>query len=336
MLGVEGSLVAAGQALRSGTSLPIELIVPLFLASGIFKALSRQKKEKEEETEEGEKESEVEKKKRDRMNTKLAVQYVKKNGNEEQKNRLESVLSRKKAKESYWAELEPIQNLDGGFPYGLVAGRPSTMMDTLVAFIKLDELNSLEGDLVEKAVRFLFLSQHGEGSWQEPKEIEQFNPPPWMESGDVKAKLFTTAYTAFWLARLGYSGDERVLQACDFLLKFAHPDGHILGFIHTNWIAASVLAMCMGKDHWSVRGITDYMMEIQEESWVASQVAWLLWSLACAGFTKEDDAVKYFLSILSTMQWSDGSFQSEEEGGEVEATMEVIKALKLLEAMEET
>lgn len=270
------------------------------------------------------------KKLRPSLDTKLAIEFVQKNSNPEQKERLECILTGRKVKEEILNSLIELQNPDGGFPYGLERGRPSSIMDSLLALVRLEEYNSLDHESVDRVIRFLFSVQNNDGSWEESDAIEQFSPPSWMKPGDLKAKVLTTAYTSFWLAKLNYVDREELIDAMDFLMRFVHPDGHFYGFLHTNWVAASFLAMMLGRDHWAVRGAISFLREIPAESWEPSQIGWLLWSLASAGFTAEDPEVKYFLDILDKKQWEDGSFEPEAEGREVETTIAIIKALKLL------
>ncbi|RLG41946.1 MAG: hypothetical protein DRO05_02585 [Thermoproteota archaeon] len=298
----------------------------LGITMSFFKVFGK-KEEKEE--------KEVAKKLRPSLDTKLAIEFVQKNSNPEQRERLECILTGRKAKQDVLNSLVELQNPDGGFPYGLEKGRPSSIMDSLLALVRLEEYNCLDHESVDEVVRFLFSVQKSDGSWEEPSVIEEFNPPPWMKPGDLKAKVLTTAYTSFWLAKLNYVDREELIDAMDFLMRFVHPDGHFYGFLHTNWVAASFLAMMLGRDNWTVKGAISFLKEIPSDSWEPSQLGWLLWSLASAGFSANDPEVKHFLGILNKKQWEDGSFEPEAEGREVETTIEIIKALKLLGLIQE-
>jgi len=301
-------------------------IIFLGIAMSFFKVFG-----KKEEKEEGEV---VTKKLRPSLDTNLAIEFVRKNGNQEQKERLECILTGKKASDERLTSFLEIQNPDGGFPYGFQKGRPSSIMDTLLALVRLEDYNALDHESVDRITRFLFSIQNSDGSWEESAIIEQFNPPSWMKPGDLKARVLTTAYTSFWLAKLNYLDKDELHEAMDFLMRFVHPDGHFYGFLHTNWIGASFLAMMLGKDHWAVRGALSYLRDVPVDSWVPSQLGWLLWSLTSAGFSARDPEIKYFLSILNRKQWEDGSFESEDKGMEVETTIEIIKALKFLGLIE--
>lgn len=278
----------------------------------------------------------VTKKLRPSIDANLAIEFVRKNGNQEQNERLECILTGKKVSEEILVSFLEIQNPDGGFPYGFQKGRPSSIMDTLLALARLEDYNSLDHDSVERITRFLFSIQNSDGSWEEPAIIEQFNPPSWMKPGDLKVRVLATAYVSFWLAKLNYLDRDELHDAMDFLIRFVHPDGHFYGFLHTNWVGASFLAMMLGKDHWAVRGAISYLREVPVDSWVPSQLGWLLWSLTSAGFTAKDPEIKHFLSILNRKQWEDGSFESENEGMEVETTIGIIKALRSLGLIEKT
>ncbi len=299
----------------------------LGIAMSFFKVFGK-KEEKEEEV--------VTKKLRPSLDPNLAIEFVKKNGNQEQKERLDCILTGRRVNQERLVSFLEIQNSDGGFPYGFEKGRPSSVMDTLLALVRLEDYNSLDHNSVSRITHFLFSIQNSDGSWEEPAAIEQFNPPSWMKPGDLKARVLTTAYASFWLAKLNYIDRDELHDAMDFLMRFIHPDGHFYGFLHTNWIGASFFAMMLGKDHWAVKGALSYLKDVPSDSWAPSQLGWLLWSLTSAGFDLKDPDINYFLSILDRKQWEDGSFGPESKGMEVETTIKIVKALKLLGLIEKT
>lgn len=258
-----------------------------------------------------------------------AVDFVQRMGGEEEVERLECILEGRRPKTRFFEELRGLQNTDGGVPLNMETGKPSTLMDSAVALVRLEEFNSLETNFVKKIVSFFFSRQSIDGSWNEDENILPYNPPPWRDPRDIRAKILSTAYTGFWLAKLGYSRDDRVKRACDFLIKHRRENGAFEGFGHNTWIAASLFAMVRGKRCTLTTEGLNFLAKIPGERWVPSQVAWLLWCLASADFTKKNRFVKHFIDLLSNSQNPDGSFMSE-DGKEysVSATIEGIKVLK--------
>lgn len=258
-----------------------------------------------------------------------AVEFVQRMGNEKEVERLECISEGRKPKTRFVEELRRLQNTDGGFPLNRKQGKPSTLMDSAVILVHLEEFNSLQIDMVEKIVSFLFARQNRDGSWNEDENILPYNPPPWMNPREIGVKILSTAYTGFWLAKLGYSEDNRIKKACDFLINYRKENGAFEGFKHNTWIATSLFAMVYGKRCNVTREGLRFLTEVHEDQWIPSQIAWLLWCLSSANFTKNNKFIKYFLNLLSKSQNPDGSFTSE-DGRElsVSATLEAIKVLK--------
>jgi len=263
------------------------------------------------------------------MDVTKALEFVQRMGSEEEVERSECILEGRRPKTRFVEELRRLQNNDGGFPLNREKGKPSTLMDSSVVLVHLEEFNSLQIDIVEKIISFFFARQNKDGSWNEDENILRYNPPPWMNPRDIRVKILSTAYTGFWLAKLGYSEDNRIKKACDFLINYRREDSAFEGFKHNTWIATSLFAMVYGERCNVTREGLKFLAEIPEDQWIPSQIAWLLWCLSSANFTKNNRFVKYFLNLLSKSQNLDGSFASE-DGREfsVSATLEAIKVLK--------
>jgi prenyltransferase beta subunit len=267
------------------------------------------------------------------MNLAKAVEFVQRKGSEEEVERLECILKGRKPENRFIENLRRLQNADGGFPLLREKGKPSTLMDSCAILVDLEEFNSLQIDIIDKIVSFFFARQEKDGSWNEDENLIPHNPPPWMDPRDIKVKILSTAYTGFWLAKLGYQKDSRIKRACDFLINYRKENGAFEGFRHNTWIAVSLFAMVYGKRcNVTMKGLK-YLAEIPKDRWVPSQIAWLLWCLSSANFTNRNKFVMHFLNLLSKSQNLDGSFSSE-DGREfsVSATIEAIKALKCFDS----
>jgi hypothetical protein len=265
------------------------------------------------------------------MDFQKAVEFVRKAGTEEEVERLECILKRRKPKPRFLEELRGLQNPDGGFPLLMERGKPSTLMDSAVVLVRLEEYNSLKIDVTNRIVNFFFAKQEKEGSWNEDESIIPYNPPPWMNPRDLRVKILSTAYTGFWLAKLGYSRDSRIKKACDLLINYKKENGAFEGFKHTTWIAAGLFAMVYGKECNVTREGLKFLAEIPQDQWFPSQITWLLWSLTSANFKEDNKIIRLFLNLLAKSQSPDGSFPSENgRKFSVSATLEAIKVLKYL------
>ena len=258
-----------------------------------------------------------------------AVKFVQRMDSQEEAERLECIVEGRKPKTRFVEELRKLQNSDGGFPLSIEKGKPSTLMDSTVVLVRLEEFNSLQIDIAEKIVAFFFAMQDKDGSWNENENILPYNPPPWMNPRNIHVKILSTAYTGFWLAKLGYAKDPRIRRACDFLINYRKENGAFEGFRHNTWIAASLFAMVYGKRSRVTREGLKFLAEISEDQWMSSQIAWVLQCLSSADFTKKNRFVKHFLNLLLKSQNPDGSFASEDgEKFSINATLEAIKVLK--------
>jgi len=267
-----------------------------------------------------------------KINMKQAIDFVYKNGNIFEKARLDAILRKKKPAKSVVGKILDLQNEDGGFPYNKEKGKPSTISDTSVALIWLNDLKMLNSDTGKKAIKHLISLQKENGSWDENPEISNYNPPVWMTPGDKKTIVYNTAYSAFWLGISGHRESLSFKKAYNFLIECQNESGRFEGFLHSTWIGASVIAIVEGWESNRVRMAIKYLDNVDSDKWVASQISWMLWCFALADVPKENIFVSKMLNKLRGKQRDDGSFASEDgEEFAVGATLEAIKVILLYE-----
>src|SRR2546425_12200041 len=80
-----------------------------------------------------------------------AIAYVQENGDELERARLAGLLGRSRAEPKVARSLLARQNEDGGFPYGLIHGRPSPITATATAMQWRPDLRLLPPSYVERA-----------------------------------------------------------------------------------------------------------------------------------------------------------------------------------------
>jgi squalene cyclase len=258
----------------------------------------------------------------------LAIGYIQTNGSAHEKARLEWILNGIPPGDEIICQLCDLQKEDGGFPHALLAGNPSTINETLTAIWKLTDLGMLGSPVVEKSLHYLFATQREDGGWDESPTICSVDPPPWAMPGDLKARLYLSAYAIFWLAASGLAADPAFQKGLEYLLPRQDESGTFYGFRHTTWIAASAFAMA-GEGYAGVvqRGL-DSLLAIPPIEWEASQLAWALDCLWTAGVPSHQSFVQSALLELVNRQAPDGSWASEDGPAyAVSATVEAIKVL---------
>jgi squalene cyclase len=264
------------------------------------------------------------------MDITASVALVEENGSELEKARLRQILYAVKPPPEVIHDLVQRQNEDGGFPYGQFQGNPSTVNSTLVALWWLDELGMLASAPAGEALGYLLAAQREDGGWDEDPAAAKFDLPPWISPGDLRTRLYLTAYAAYWLALSGDRARPGLRKALDFLLRHQDRAGKFYGYLHTTWIATSVFIV-MGERYTEVaaKGLQVLMGRPLAE-WADSQISWALDCLGRAGLPKGHPFVEQGLTELLRRRDPAGSWSSEDgEAHTVDAIIGVLKVFKL-------
>src|SRR4051812_45117293 len=78
-------------------------------------------------------------------------------------------------------ELATLQNDDGGFPFDLRQGMPSTLNHTALVLQWLADLGQHASPIANGAAAFILSRQTVRGVWREEQGLQQFDPPLWMD-----------------------------------------------------------------------------------------------------------------------------------------------------------
>ena len=135
-------------------------------------------------------------------------------------------------------ELVALQNPDGGWR-GLDSDMEaplSTISQTWVGLQWLRWLRPPDAGPVDRTVEFLRLCQHSEGYWDEPNEILEHGPPPWMVPGDFANQVWLTAATCSRLVLHSRQASVRFDAALDFL-RAAWDGERFPRYNHTHWVS---------------------------------------------------------------------------------------------------
>jgi len=262
------------------------------------------------------------------FNLQKACDFVYQNGDDIEKERLDAILKRKKPSESVILHIAHLQNPDGGFPYQRMKGELSTLNDTEVELVVLNDLGLLSSEVGKKALGYILAMQKEDGSWDENPEISKYDPPSWMVHGDRRSIIYHTVYCSFWLGIGGWRESVHFKKGYRFLKNCQNEAGKIEGFLHNSWIGTPVLAMECGWESVGVRKGVAYLESVT--GWESSQISWMLWCFLMAHIPKENPFAARMRNELPLRQRFDGSFASE-DGDEfsVSATIEALKVTSL-------
>lgn len=261
-----------------------------------------------------------------------AVSYVQSHGDAIEKARLVSILYQKPCPESVFERLAKLQFADGGFSYWLPGRSVSTVCDTTYMLTWFDDLSIHSGEMLDRAIDFIFRNQRPDGGWDEVEAIKELNPPGWLTPGRLETRVWLTAYCAHWLMRFGYAESTKA-KACpaDFLMARQEPSGRLAGYLRATWDALVLFAYHPGKESEAFRqalAVTE--TECMAEEWNAGYLFWLLRCLRDADLEASHPLVNRSIAALESKQQPDGSWQPEqgEEDYEVQATLEALRLLK--------
>jgi len=226
--------------------------------------------------------------------------------------------------------LRRLQNEDGGFPYDLETGKPSSVNETSGILALVAELDLGTSEVCQKVLSYLFQIQRPDGGWDENPEISQFNPPRWDTPNNINTRMWLTGEITVDLIRLGYIGSRQVKQACEFLLKHMDKKGKMEGPQIATWIAMAIFGILEGRDSLYV-GKALVLVERWLDEEPEEDAAFLCWYLEClsyAGIPREHAVVRKCLKKLMALQEKDGGWKSAD--GSRYNVSTTINALKLL------
>jgi hypothetical protein len=263
------------------------------------------------------------------VNIVKSIAFIGEKGSTLEKARLHCIMHGTSPQQDVIQGFVRLQNDDGGFPFGMVDGNLSTINETTVALWWMEELNLLSSSSAGQAFSFLLATQQEDGGWDEDAKLAQYDLPPWIQVGDLKTRLYLSAYATYWLAVAGYQTKPAFRKGMHYLLRHQDQSGKIFGYLHNTWIAVGVFLMA-GDRYANVahKGIQALAYHPLSE-WEDSQIAWALDCISRGGLSKDHPFIEGCLDELFRRQKADGSWASEDgEALGVGATIQVLKVLK--------
>jgi hypothetical protein len=265
---------------------------------------------------------------RPHMNIASALAFVAQKGSALEQARLQHALFGAAPGPEVIRFLDELQNADGGFACGQKHGDPSALNDTLLGLWRLDDLGMLATTHGRRAIQYLLATQQADGGWDEVPPPVDYSPPPWAVPGDLRARLYLSAYAAYWLALAPQPAQAAALAAAlAFLQKHQAASGRLYGYLHATWLAASAFTLAGLAYAESAQQALAAMQNWPLEDWVDS-APWALSCFARAGLGRRHPLIEKCLAELACRQRPDGSWSSEDgDAFAVNSTVDTLKAL---------
>jgi squalene cyclase len=264
------------------------------------------------------------------VNVDKAIDYIRQKGTDLERARIEWITSKVKPDDDTVTPLLKIQCQDGGFPFAMEEGNPSAVSSTLSSIEQLDELGLFTSKYTEHAVSYLLGVQKDDGGWDEDPAITQYALPAYITPGDLRTRVYLSAYAGYWLALKDHLEDPKFRKALYFLVSHQEETGRFFGFRHTTWIAASAFALAGRPYAKIVSKAVKCLMGKPLDEWADSQLAWALACLGRAGLPKAHPFISDCLAELTERQQPDGTWISENgDAFTIDATISAVKAFRI-------
>lgn len=240
------------------------------------------------------------------------IAYIQENGDELERARLAGLLGRSRAEPKVARSLLARQNEDGGFPYGLIQGRPSAITATATAMQWMHHLRLLPSSYVERATGYLLTVQRPDGAWEESPAVLRFDPPALIRPGVPLARIYCTALATSWMARLLGPRHDSVMRAARCLRASRDGGWPAEEPAHVTAQVAAALCMVDGPSSAAISAGLEALRRLEPEVWTADRLADALSALYLAGLPADDPFVDGGLARLLTLQRPDGGWSSDD------------------------
>jgi len=133
--------------------------------------------------------------------------------------------------ESVIADLQTLQNSDGGIPFGFKLGAPSSVKLTSELLTLISKFKVKDKKLAKTMMDFIISRQKNDGGFAESLKLDPYIEDTWSEVG---REWYPVGISITWLTgkalealcSAGYDEQNRLRRARDFLLYTQYEDGH--------------------------------------------------------------------------------------------------------------
>jgi hypothetical protein len=240
-----------------------------------------------------------------------AVAFVRDNGDELELARLAGLLGRERPDPRAMRALSTRQNEDGGFPYLMIAGRPSAVTATAGALQWMQDLRLLRAPQTERVLAYFLAAQRPDGSWDESPALVKYDPPPLARPGYAAARHYITATAALWVARLLGPGHDSARRATGYLRASRDGEWPADEPLQVSVAETAACAAVDGPTSTVAAAGMHVLTRLAPESWSADRLADLCVALYGAGLDAGGPLLDGALHGLGERQRDDGGWTSE-------------------------
>ncbi|HEV8354265.1 MAG TPA: prenyltransferase/squalene oxidase repeat-containing protein [bacterium] len=239
-----------------------------------------------------------------------AVASIQENGDDVERARLAGLLGRYPPDTRILRSLTSRQHDDGGFPYGMIPGRASSVAATAKALRWIEDLRMLPAASAQRAASFLLMVQRPDGAWDESPAVVKFDPPPRLRPGTPFARRYCTGVAAIALARVLGPSSDAVGLAAEFLR--AHRDGAapVDEVAETAALETSVLMLAGGRSAAVAADAAEALSRVPVELWTVDRLTNALSAFHTAGLSADDPMAAWAIRGLLEAQAPDGGWRS--------------------------
>lgn len=257
-----------------------------------------------------------------------AMAFIWDNGDEIERARLTGVLGRTRPDPKAARTLLGRQRDDGGFPFGMISGRPSAVTATATALQWMVDLRLLPSPHVERAIGYFLITQRPDGSWDESPAVLKFDPPARTRPGHPAGRAYSTAMAGFWMTRLLGSRHDAVQRAAGYLRARRNGDPPAPDTLTTDALEIATLAMVEGRTADLVRAGVAALEAVAPERWDADASGAAVAAFYAAGFDLEEPFVRWAIDHILALQQPDGGWSSVSgHDRDVEISLQSLSAL---------
>ena len=133
--------------------------------------------------------------------------------------------------ESIMEDLRSLQNNDGGIPFGIKKGAPSSVKQTSEILTLISQMRLKYKDLVKSMTEFIISRQKNDGGFAESLKLDPYIEDKW---GEIGSEWYPVGVSITWLTgkalealcSIEYEDQDRLRRARDFLIYSQYEDGH--------------------------------------------------------------------------------------------------------------
>lgn len=257
-----------------------------------------------------------------------AMNFIEENGDDVERARLAGLLGRRPPEGRTLRSLTSRQRDDGGFPYGMIPGRPSSVTATARALQWIEDLRVESSAPGQRAVTYLLMVQRPDGAWDESPAVVKFDPPTPVRPGTPFARRYCTGVAALALARRLGGRSDAVSHAAEYLRSHRDGSAGVDELAETAALITALLMMADGRDSPVAADGAEALSRVPSEMWTADRLTAALAAFYTAGFSADDPMAGWAIPRLLDLQTDAGGWSSARGSDhDVEVSLDALSTL---------